>query len=467
MLFWGRPVVGLMLCVSMLSLYSFPAGQTKKVSVDALIYDLEHPEPKRRKQAAIGLGENRIHQAVPALIELTEDSDDSVRLEAIKALVLINDPRALQAYIHLTQDPEKEIQEKAIEGITDIYVVEESGFVHGVKKLANFVNPFSDDYNPLVVEPYMPVSQDAVSALADLLDSPHTGIREKAATALGILRGHPVLSTILDALSRESADSVKVELIRAVYKIGDPSAGPAVLVFIRDPDKEVRDEAIFTVGRLRVKEAVPQLKEFYQLGVEERDKILGIVPVSGSDVLQKKLLDALAYIGDPSCQEIFLAALEDSRNTFRRYGAEGLGRVGDTSVTTRVGISYLREQSESVKLAMGFALFGLGREDHLVELILHLDKGKQAYYYLLELQPEEVPKLYPYIRSEEDSAKVRLLEVVGIRGDASALSLIEQMTQSESVEVASAANLAVRRIQGRYRMNREDSESNTNRVPAR
>ncbi len=456
MLFGSRPVVGLILCVSMVSLHSFSAGQTKKVSVNGLVYDLEHTDPKRRKRAAIRLGENRIQQAVPALIKLTEDFDDSVRLAAVRALMQINDPRALKAYIHLVNDPEKEIQEESIDGITGIYVVEENGFVHGVKKLANFVNPFSNDYNPLMVECYIPVSRDAINALAYLLDSSHTTIRKKVATALGILRAHPVLSTILNTLSRESANSVKVELIRAVYKIGDPSAGSALLVFIRDPDKKVRDETIFTVGRLRVKEAVPKLKELYELGVEERDKIFGIVPVSGSDVLQKRLLDALAYIGDPSCQEIFLAALGDSRESFRRFGAEGLGRVGDASVTTRVATFYLREQSESIKLAMGFALFELGREEHLVELILHLDKGDQAYYYLLELRSEEVAKLYPYIHSEKVSTKVRLLEVVGVRGDMSALPLLEQMGESENMEVASAANLAVRRIQGRYQMNRED-----------
>ena len=443
-------VAGLTLCISMVFITSLPAQKAEKVSVEGLIYDLERPEAERRKQAVMALGVNRIHQAVPALIKLISDPDDSVRLEVARALVRINDTRALQAYVHLTRDPKEAIQGKAIEGIINVYVVEESGFVHGVRKFVGFVNPFSDDYNPLMVEPYVPVSQDAVNALADLLSSPATGLRQKAATGLGILRARSVLPAIEDALSREVDTGVKVELIRSIYKIGDPSAGRAVVDFIRDPERKVRDEAIFTAGRLLVKEAVPVMKGLYESGIEDRKKILGIVPMRSSDDLLKRLLEALAYIGDPSCKDIFLAALEDPRDDFRRYGAEGLGRVGDRSVTTRVATHYLREESDSAKLAMSFSLFRLGREEHLVELVLGMDKGDQARYYLLELKPGEVPKLYPYIESEKDSTKAQLLEVVGLRGDRSALTFIEPMRQSENPDVVSAANLADRRIQGRH-----------------
>ena len=428
---------------------SLLAQQPQEVSVDGLIYDLKHPDNDRRKRAATALGRYKIRKAVPELIELTEDREASLRLAAVNALVRINDTRALKAHIRMTQDPKKEIQKKAIEGIIQIYVTDEKGgFINGVMKVADVVNPLSDDYNPLLVESYVPVSQDAKDALADLLFSPETGIRKDAAVALGILRAHSALSPIQHALSLEPDNGVKVELIRTIYKIGDPSAGTEVIPLVSDRDKKVHDEAIFTLGRLRVSEALPVLKELYESGVEERKKILKFVPVSGKDDLQKKLLEALAYIGDSSCYDLFLSALEDSRDSYRLLAAEGLGRIGDSSDITRVSEKYLHEKSGKTKLAMSFALYHMGREEHLIEVVNSSDKD-QAYHYLLELNASEIRGLYPYMQIVENPIRVRLLDIIGLRGDSSAVPVIEGWMQSTSPELSSAANLAMRRIQGR------------------
>ena len=241
---------------------SFPglAQQSREVSIDGLIYDLDHPDGDRRKAAAKLVGQHKAVQAVPGLIELTEDPDHLIRMAALRALVRLNDPSALDTYVRFTHDPRQEIQEKAIEGIINIYIVEEGGFITTLKKFAETVNPFSDDYNPLVVEPFVPVSQDANQALTELLAWHIPQIRKDAAIALGILRARSALPAMQETLSRETSDSVKVELIRAFYKIGAPVAGRALIPSIMDPDKKVHDEAIFALGRLRVNEAPPTLR---------------------------------------------------------------------------------------------------------------------------------------------------------------------------------------------------------------
>ncbi len=424
------------------------AQQTRELSVEGIIFDLKHPEGDRRKQAAILLGQHKVREAVPDLIQLTEDADGSIRLEAVRALVRINDTRALKAYTRLTHDPEKEVQKKAIEGVINLYVVGEGGFTHGLQKVANVLNPFRDDYNPLMVESFVPVSQDVKEALAELLFASDTGIRKDAAVALGILRAHSALPTIQHALSVETSDGVKVELIRAIYKIGDPAAGPAVIPLVRDADKKVHDEAIFTLGRLRISEAVPLLKQLYLSGVQERKKVLGFVPVSGNDDLRRKLLEALSYIGDPSCQELFLNALVDPRDSYRLYAAEGLGRAGESSYITEVGRSYRQEKSSKVKLAMSFALYRLGREDHFIDLMGNLDQD-QVHYYLLELSSQEIQGLYSYLRTEKQPVRIRLLEIIGLRGDSSAIPIIQEMMAGPDPEVVSAATLSMRRLQSR------------------
>jgi HEAT repeat protein len=418
-------------------------------SVDGLIHDLKHPDAPRRLEAARLLGMNRVRTAVPALIEASEDPDKEVRYAAVRALRQIGDTRALGTFIQRTRDGETRIQREAVDGIIDIYVVEQGGFVTGLKKVVTFLNPLSSDYDSRVVEPYVPVSQEAINALIDLLFVSDTGLRENAARGLGILRAGGALRAIEDALNRETSNSVKVELIRAIYKIGDPEGGEAVVPFIRDPDKRTHDEAILTAGRLRVKSAVGILDDLYRIGVEERRKIFGLVPVSGTDDLQRKVLEALSYIGDPSSKDIFEDALSDSRDHYRRYSAEGLGRIGDPSYTRLLAERYLRETSGSVRLALSYALFLLGREEHLVELVDRV-LDDQAYYYLLELSPEKTALLYPHVKSEKEAVAARLLEVIGLRGDRSALPLAQEMSGSPSAEVASSANLAIRRLQARF-----------------
>jgi hypothetical protein len=421
--------------------------QATRKSVDALIYELKHPEPEQRRQAAQLLGQNRVRQAVPALIEASEDSSDTVRREVVTALVRINDTRALQTYIRLTADPVRAVQEKSIEGIINTYVADEGGFIRGAQKFADFVNPWSDDYNPLVVEPYMPVSQNATNALADLLKSRDNVIRKDAAVALGILRGSSVLPAIQDALAREERDDVKVELIRAIYKIGDPQAAEVIVPFIRDPAKKVHDEAIMTAGRLRVRKAVPDMKDLYESGIKESRKILGLVPITGKDDLARKLFESMSYVGDPSCSEIMMAGFQDERVFYRRYGAEGLGRIGDRSQVTTIGTAYVKEKVPEAKLAMSYALYRLGRDEHLLELALAGDQGSD---YLLELDSSEIPKLYAHLRSERDPVKAKLLNVIGLRGDASSLKIAEEFMNSGNADVASAANIAVRRLRARF-----------------
>jgi len=418
-------------------------------TVEGLIYDLQSPEAKIRKEAATALGDNKIREAVPQLIKMTSDPDPDVRYEVVKALVYINDTRALQAFIEFTRDEQVRVQKRAVAGLVNVYAGQEGGFTQGMMDAFNFLNPLDDGFNPLIVEPYIQVSDKTVSAIENLLFSPDKGLRKDAAVALGILKAEAASKAITQALEGESDDEVKVELLRALYKIGDPATGEAVIPFIKDPDKEIHDTAIMTAGRLRLKSAVPSLNEIYRLGTEERRTALGFIPVSGPDDLQKKVLDALALIGDRRSQDIFEDALEDERTEYRRYGAEGLGRIGDKAFTTLLAKKFLQEERRSVKLALSFALYRLGREEHLNEMVEQVESD-QAYSYLLEMPSGDVSLLYSYVGSQDNDRKAELLKIIGLRGDRESIDFIRRYVNHEDADVASAANLATRYYNSRF-----------------
>ena len=441
-----------LLAVVMISMAAAPtvAQEPVRRSVDGLEYDLQHPEQVRRLRAARLLGQNKVHAAVPALIAAAADRDDDVRLEVIKALVRIHDRRALTTYVALTRDGRPDIQEKSIEGIINTYVSDESGFVRGLQNVVDFVNPFSDDYNPLTVESFIEVDPAAIDAVGDLLLSERAHIRKDAAAALGILRARTALPAILDALEQESETDVTVELIRTVYKVGDPAVGGALVPRVLDADKQIHDEAIFTAGRLRVTEAVPSLVDMIDAGVEERRTLFGFVPISGSNDLSRRVLEALAYIGDARAQHVFLAWLDSDRGWSRRFSAEGLGRIGDTAHLSHLTARYQEEEADDVRLALAFARYRLGEAQYLQEVVGQATADDQAYGYLMELAPQEMPALYSYVRNESEDVRLRLLEVIGMRGDRSAIDIAEEMIQTGSPKVREAANLAVLRIRGRY-----------------
>ena len=427
-------------------------GQEELREVDGLIYDLRHPELERRKTAVVGLGKHRIRQAIPELSRLVKDPDDLLRTALAQALIKIGDIRALPALMTLCHDSRKQTQLVAVQGLVKLYVNLPDGFFHGVKRVVSFMNPADDDYDPLVVEPYISVSPDAIDTLATLQSDSDADVRRNAALALGILRGRRALPTLQAALEQEPENGVKVEMIRAIYKIGDPEAGVTLVPLIWAPDKKVHDEAIFALGRLRVEAAVPALTELYNSGVTERKKILGgLVPVSRSDDLRRKTLEALANIGDRRSQGIFIEAIADERTAFRRYGAEGLGRIGDPSLIPKLAYMFQGEREPEVISALNFALFRLGGDAHLPELVDRINND-QVYFYLLELEPEEVPKLHPHLllNAKEPGIQVRLLDVIGQRGDTSSLAVVEPLTRSENSDVISSANVALRRLQGRH-----------------
>jgi HEAT repeat protein len=441
-------VAGAFIFLLVAQLLATVPAQEKKVSVESLIYDLKHPEAERRKKAATLLGKNQIRSAVPALVEAAGDSDSGVRLEVVRALNSIRDVRAVPAYAKLTSDSTLQIQKEAVKGIESVYVLRETGFMQGVKKVADLVNPFSDDFDAVVVEPYVKVDPAAIDSLASLLSADDAGLRASAASALGTLRARSALPAIESRVGVEEDENVSVELVWAIIKIGERESAKSLIPLTRSASTKVRGQVIYGLGRMKATEAVPELTELYSAGIEERKKVLGI-PVSSADEFQKNVYQSLAYIGDARNKDLFVEGLKSEGDFYRRFGAEGIGRIGDTSMTTDLGRSYISEKSGKARLAVGYALYLLGREEHLDEVVASVASG-QAKHYLLEFEEADVPKLYGYVDSSKPAVQVALLEVIGLRGGSDAMEVVEKAASSPNADVASAGNLAIRRLRGRH-----------------
>jgi HEAT repeat protein len=135
----------------------------------------------------------------------------------------------------------------------------------------------------------------------------------------------------------------------------------------------------------------------------------------------------------------------------RQRAAEALAQLAATDQKKLVEGYYLQEKNKSVRLALEWALYRIGKEEALFRIVRDLDSSRhdQAVGYLSQLDTPTL--LYPFLRREENKAKVivGLVEALGRLGDAETRDLLEKYRESFAPGVAAAAEKAIDDIEAR------------------
>jgi HEAT repeat protein len=418
---------------------------TRQVPVESLIYDLKNPDPVRRKEAARLLGENKVQKATPDLVAAAQDPDLEVRREIVIALDKMLDIRVLPAFVKLSADQDKLIRDRCIVGLTNLYIPQEGGLVVTLNKIANFFNPWSDEWADVVVEPGIKVDGSAITALCERLSDTDDGIRLRAARGLGILKGKAAVPVLLTALRQDQTNAVRFEIIRSLGKIGDGSAAPDFMNYLGYNDTKVRNEAIFVIGRFRYHEAMPEMMRLYE-------KESALPPKLIDKPFREALLDAMAFIADPSAKPLFAKEKQNPEGALRLHAIEGLARLGDPAMATEISRDWLHEKDAQTKTAEAYALFRMGRREYLDEVVNCLGNGKtnsEARMFLLELKLEELPELYAQANNKDVNVREGLAEILGLVGDERAIPVLLELSKDRRGQITAIANQAVRRINAR------------------
>jgi HEAT repeat protein len=424
-------------------------SQSRDVPIDGLLYDLKNPDPIRRKEAAKALGDNKVQRATPDLAALASDPDPAVRREVGIALDKIGDLRGIPAFVILTKDAEKDIRERAVQGILDLYLPRESGVGATVNKVTNFLNPWSDEWADVTVEPGTAIDATAVTALQERLQDGEETIRLKAARVLGVIRGKSAIPALVGTLQQDRSNTVRYEAARSLRKIGDPSVSKDLMNFLSYSDAKIRLECIYALGRFRFRDAVPELTRLYNLEAAQP-------PKAADKVARERLLDALAFIADPDSKDVFLKESTNLDATLRLRAVEGLARIGDPAMATDFSRSRLSEKDVRVQTAQAFGLYRMDRKEYLDVLVTALSNKKSrddARQYLVEFRPNEMPELYAQVRNQDVAVREGLAEVFGLIGDNSALPPLQELAKDNRGEIASIANQSIRRINARTATN--------------
>jgi HEAT repeat protein len=409
--------------------------QTRPPSTESLIYDLKNPDAPRRLAAARDLGLAKSVIAIPALLPLAEDPDAPVRRQVEITLEQMSDISVLPGLVQFTADSEPDIRDRAVQALVNLHLPRATGPTAALLKLGNLINPWSDEHADTIVEPDVPVDPSVVSALRARMGDSEDRIRRNASQGLGILRGEAAIPELLVAVGQDRDPLVRFEAVRALRKIGNPSVGESLVPMLNINVDRVQNEIIGTLGSLKYHGAVPELTRIYEASK----------PAERSHTLA---LSALADIGDPASQPVFLGSKADKDVGIRLYANEGLARLAERSLGTVMSADRLVEKNPRVQTAQAFGLLRIGRQEYLEELVRALGKPTTkdlAKEYLLETQVTERPALFA-MHPKSAAARAELANVLGLMGDRAALPALQELEHDVDTTVARNAERAVRRI---------------------
>jgi HEAT repeat protein len=403
-------------------------------------------EPRQRVRAVRDLAKQG-SDSIPKLTPYLSDSDVSVRVETVKALIDIGGPRTVEPLILATKDNDSEIQIRAAEGLVNAYL---PGYIKGgisgtLQRAGEAVRAKFGGVNDQVIDAFIAVRPEVISALGRLVRSGSSWeSRAAAARALGVLRGKAALDDLVDAVHAKD-DQLMYEALIAIQKIRDPSAGPRIAFRLRDLDDRIQIAAIDTTGILRNTDAAADVADVFDHARTPK--------------IKRAAAETLAQLARPADRAFFVNWLSDRDDLIRAAGAEGLGRLKIPADRPALEKALPGEHNMDARLAVVFGLVSMGNLDtsdlapfrYLINTLNAKAYKQAASVYLIELARDgqvrrTIYTLLPTLAKEE---KIGLSGVLAASGDKDSVQMLETLSMDSDPEVAQEGIRSLRTLRAR------------------
>ena len=233
---------------------------------DRLIGDLSAKEAEVRLSAAIDLGKSKDSRVAPPLIAALRDKDKYVPLRAEESLVTLG-PAAVEhllAALGNREEPNRPVIARILGAIRDVR---------------------------------------SIAPLEQALGDPDPALANQARDAL---------LKVLTAALKDSRTEVRLNAVRRLQQLPDPTAIEPLIGALKDPDGNVRQRAGSALGKI---------------GPPAVGSLVGLLADPDPE-LRRTAAEQLGQIGHPAGVNPLLAALRDPDDDVRWWSAWALGRMG-------------------------------------------------------------------------------------------------------------------------------------------
>jgi HEAT repeat protein len=284
-----------------------------KGRVEKLIRALEDPKPEVRQAASDALGELKAGTAVDPLAGLFDDTEATVVLSAVKAMVSIGSEPAASHLILALKLANADARAIAAGGL---------GELKTVKAVGDLIDVLDDDEDAVACIAATSLGQiaeeSASAALAKKLKSSSNKLRLASAEALGHTGGNAAAKGLIGALADKN-DKVRTASINSLTVLGSVST-PHAIEALKNDHQMIRSGAIAV---LKKQDALP---------TEGSDLIwlqLARVSVDKKKDINQTVVRKLAGMGNDAVATLLKAAAHNVVD-FREHAFRALETIGET-----------------------------------------------------------------------------------------------------------------------------------------
>ena len=289
--------------------------------------------------------------ALPRFEELLKPSSSTdVRIEVVKQITELAYAALRRSIDPGHRDNDPEVQIRATDGLVNFYLpgYVQTGVGASLKRVGTGLKGKFTDTNDQVIDPFVEVRPDAVTALGALVRGGGSkDVRANAARASGHSARQGAIPDLLEAAHSKDSDVIYESLI-ALQKIGDRSAGPRIGFLLHDLDAKVQLAAIETTGLLQNQEALPELAD--------------VINRARDIKVKREALLAMARMPAESSRGLFTQYLSNKDERLRGAAAEGFGRLGNPKDLPVIEKASKEEEKTSPRLSLAFAQVKLGQD---------------------------------------------------------------------------------------------------------
>lgn len=359
------------------------------------------PEDQTRAAAkphAAGTGD-----AISELIDALNDPDERVRLNIIKALGNLGDPRAAEPLARIlraaTRPEDAGLDSLAAHAAWSLADLGEAG----IALLINALCECGEPTQVLAAAALADIGEDAVAPLIDALHDAPISARQKMVWVLWSIGDRRAVPPLIDALRAEDAKTRRYAAW-ALGQIGDPRAIPALINILDDPHEKVRWDTTVALEKFG-KVAVPLLIDALR---------------QGSVRIRISAANALGWLMNPAAIDALAVALRDPHASVRARAAFALGWIRDRRAVEPL-LAALYDEDDDVRMQV-IAALGWLRDPRAVEPLLGVIESEDAWL--------------PYAA----------VEALGDIGDVRAIAPLKLIFEGPNFRVREAAREALRKL---------------------